>query len=297
MIKSKKSKGEIAGAFWKAAAAATAFKPRPGGAAERLRQNVNKSNDGPDGITSVVPAPPRPASSHKTPEPTAVPAVEPPAKSNDRGTGAVVPELKVSGADGKLTNIPTSLKDKKKEEISVAEESQRAIVTGNDAKYLSTLGIASSILDKRTNDFTKWLDYFGWVPGDKMRSRNFDEMRADLDRELNKAQAGGWLARFQEEDERVEGIKRGIDLAISECDELDNLLTLYSVELSVSDPRCRWSESLTCLQFTRLCRMILHTSRHKAKVCRCRRPTRSCSRRNSSPCCRLPPSANEILTL
>jgi hypothetical protein len=51
---------------------------------------------------------------------------------------------------------------------------------------------------------------------------------------VSKAQAGGWLARFQDEDERVDAIKKGIDLSIGECDELDNLLTLYSVELSVS---------------------------------------------------------------
>ncbi|MDA4133763.1 MAG: hypothetical protein OK454_11675, partial [Thaumarchaeota archaeon] len=46
--------------------------------------------------------------------------------------------------------------------------------------------------------------------------------------------AGAWLARWQEEDEGLEAIKRGIDVAIAECDEMDNLLTLYSVELSVS---------------------------------------------------------------
>lgn len=66
-----------------------------------------------------------------------------------------------------------------------------------------------------------------------MRTRNVEDMRADLERELNKAQAGGWLARFREEDERVDAIKAGLDVAMAECEELDNLLTLYSVELSV----------------------------------------------------------------
>jgi hypothetical protein len=66
-----------------------------------------------------------------------------------------------------------------------------------------------------------------------MRSRNIDELKVDIDRELNKAQAGGWLARFREEDERVDAIKKGVDLAMAECEEMDNLLTLYSVELSV----------------------------------------------------------------
>lgn len=232
----KKSKGEIAGAFWKAASAASAFKPRPGGAAERLRSNQNKTSDGPDGITSVVPAPPKPVPVQKAPEPA--PAVEPP-KTADKGGVPSIPEVKITGSDpatGSASAQPPikDLKEKKAEEPSVVEGPRRSVVAGNDTKYLATLGIDPSLLDNRTNEFAKWLDYFGWVPGEKMRSRNFDEMRTDLDRELSKAQAGGWLARFQEEDERVEAIKRGIDLSISECDELDNLLTLYSVELSVS---------------------------------------------------------------
>lgn len=94
------------------------------------------------------------------------------------------------------------------------------------------MGVDPSILDSQSTEFAKWLDYFGWVPGEQMRTRNFDDIKLDVERELNKAQAGGWLARFQDEDERVNAIKKGIDVAINECDELDNLLTLYSVELS-----------------------------------------------------------------
>ncbi|UZP46271.1 hypothetical protein NXS19_014083 [Fusarium pseudograminearum] len=74
MIKAKKSRNEIAGALWKAASAAnaaTAFKPRPGGAGERLRLLKSKTEEGPDGISGVVPAPPRP-SEQPTPEETPV---------------------------------------------------------------------------------------------------------------------------------------------------------------------------------------------------------------------------------
>ncbi|KAK3349379.1 exocyst complex component Sec3-domain-containing protein [Lasiosphaeria hispida] len=233
MIKSKKSRNEIAGAFWKAASAVSAFKPRPGGAADKLRQNQNKSVDGPDGITGVVPAPPRPVSSHKPAEPPVSALPEPPPKATDRVSSAGIPEVKVTGTDpnSRPNSLQTSLKEKKAD-VAEPEEDSRSVVAGNDSKYLATLGIDPSLLDNRTTELAKWLDYFGWVPGEQMRALNFEEMRTDLDRELNKAQAGGWLARFQEEDERVEGIKKGIDLAINECDELDNLLTLYSVELS-----------------------------------------------------------------
>lgn len=238
----KKSKGEIAGAFWKAANAASAFKPRPGGAAERLRQMQNEVNDGPDGITSVIPAPPKPV---QKPPPEPVTPVEPPPRAADRG----IPEVKITesgptsaagagGLNGSKPSIQDLKKQKKKDELDAEADNdgtpRRSIIAGNDMKYLATLGIdASSLLDTQTHEFAKWLDYFGWVPGEAMRGRHFDEMRVDLDRELSKAQAGGWLARFQEEDERVEAIKKGIEVAVEECEELDNLLTLYSVELSV----------------------------------------------------------------
>jgi exocyst complex component 1 len=228
MIK-KKSKGDIANAFKRAAATANAFKPRPGGAGDRLRQAQNRSNDGPDGITGVVPAPPRPVSVEK-PKPT--PELSRPVTPQ---RSSAVPEVKVtlppSSRPSSLQATAKAPSDPQQEEVV---DARRSIVAGNDLKYLATLGIdPSSILDNRSTEFTKWLDYFGWVPGDQMRSRHFEEMRIDIDRELNKAQAGGWLARFQEEDERVNSIKRGIDSALGECEELDNLLTLYSVELSV----------------------------------------------------------------
>ncbi|KAF9876241.1 hypothetical protein CkaCkLH20_06184 [Colletotrichum karsti] len=235
MIKSKKSKGDLAGVLWKAASAAAAFKPRAGGAGERLRMAANKSAEPAEGITTVFRPPPRPTSSdgpkETTPEPTpeAAPAPTEPPK---RVSG--VPEVKVTVPNSsRPTSLQPSVKEVKKPEESAAkEEARKSLVVGNDAKYLASLGVDPSVLDKRSMEFTKWLDYFGWVPGDKMRSRNVDEMKTDLERELNKAQAGGWVARFQEEDDRVEAIKRGIDLAVSECEEMENLLTLYSVELS-----------------------------------------------------------------
>lgn len=241
MIKSKKSKGEIAGAFWKAAAAATAFKPRPGGAGERLRQAQKQSNDGPDGITGVVPAPPRPVSVPKAPEPVVVPDQPKAVETAPAG----VPEVKVTVPNSSRPNsLQPSLKSIKTTDDNDVkepkEDKRRSVVHGNDVKYLTNLGVDPAILDNRTAEFGKWLDYFGWVPGEKMRSQNYEDMKIDIERELNKAQAGGWLARFREEDERVEGIKKGIDLAMSECEELDNLLTLYSVELSVSTYHWPW---------------------------------------------------------
>jgi hypothetical protein len=239
MIKAKKSKSDLAGALWKAASAATSFKPRPGGAAERLRElkrtesaESAKSAKDPDGITGVVPAPPR-----AIPKPELVIPVEPP-KSPKRVSA--VPEVKITVPNSSRPNsLQQSLKEGKKNREPgkrKADDASDSVIVSNDTKYLTTLGIDTSLLAGQTAEFTKWLDHFGWIPGDQMRNRNFEEMKLDVDRQLNKAQAGGWVVRFEEEDERIDGIKQGLDLAINECEELDNLLTLYSVELSVRYP-------------------------------------------------------------
>ena len=234
MIKAKKSKGDLAGTLWKAASAAAAFKPRPGGAGERLRELAKKASNEPDGITGVVPAPPR-ATPVPEPTPTPTPPTEPAktTESNDH----LLPEVKVTVPNSsRPTSLQAATNEAKRKSVEPRKEdkSEPLKVTGNDAKYFATLGVDTSFLADSAYQFAGWLDHFGWVPGEKMRSRNFDDMKIDLDRELNKAQAGGWVARFQEEDERVDAIKKGLDVAIAECEELDNLLTLYSVELSVS---------------------------------------------------------------
>ncbi|KAI8961203.1 exocyst complex component Sec3-domain-containing protein [Daldinia sp. FL1419] len=228
MIKPK-SQRDLAGALWKAASAASAFKPRPGGAGERLREMQSKTNlNGPDGITSVVPAPPRPEPKPEVPKPLDL-------EKKPIDKASLVPEVKVTVPNsGRPTSLHTSAKENKRKSMEQArqQESRRLTVAGNDTKYLSALGVDTSLFLDKTSEFAKWLDHFGWVPGEQMRGRNFEEMKLDIDRELNKAQAGGWVVRFQEEDDRVEAIKKGLDVAIGECDELDNLLTLYSVELS-----------------------------------------------------------------
>lgn len=275
MIRARK-KGELKGAFLKAAAAANAFKPRAGGAGERLLKAAKMQSSEPDGITAVVPAPRRP-------EPEKLPEPEPATPE--------VPELKVSRPDepAGATDVKSEPKVEptKTPEPEQPNERKRSMVVGNDLKYLTALGVDPSILDTKTSQFTEWLDFFSWVPGDKMRSLSFEGLKIDLDRELNKAQAGGWLARFQEEDERVDGIKKGIDVAIEECEELDNLLTLYGVELSVSPPAdcvIFFLPILTPSLSYRLCRMTLRTSKRRDKVCRCRLQIKSCSRKSSSLC-------------
>lgn len=238
MIKGKKSKGELAGSLWKAAAVAGAFQPRPGGAGERLRSARKKDEDGPDGITAVVPAPPRPS----TPENKEAEAREPPKPEDKNGA---LPEVKVTvpqtrQRDGlQATEKKAPLEPSPSQDEQPQEEERRAVSTGDDVKYLATLGIdpaqAPTFLDNpKSAQLREWMDVVGFVPGEQMRSCTWDHMKSDLNRELDKAQAGGWLSRFREDDERIDAIKAGIDNVILECEQLDDLLTLYSAGLGVS---------------------------------------------------------------
>ncbi|KAH8812046.1 exocyst complex component Sec3-domain-containing protein [Xylogone sp. PMI_703] len=236
MIK-KKSKADIASTFLKAAKTASAFKPRAGGAAERLREAQKKAAEGPDGITSVVPAPSLVRVQSDNSSTT---------KASDQGvqdnTGNDVPEVKVTIPQSRPvsseppekpqqdTSILEKEKEKEKEKMKPREVKRPKLAAEIMQKELAFLGIEPNVLQGKGDDIVTFWDEFGYT-GERVRTTNIDEMKEEIERELNKAQTGGWLTRFNEEDERIEGIKKGIDQCIAECDELDNLFTLYLVEL------------------------------------------------------------------
>ncbi|KAB8300006.1 hypothetical protein EYC80_000246 [Monilinia laxa] len=252
MIK-KKSKGDIASTFLRAAKNANGFKPRAGGAAERLREAAlaAKSPNGPDGITGVVPAPsllralsndsattfnaPRTDVPAVTPETPSTPVEALPEKSAARKANPeVIPEVKITVPD---KDIPSTAEDPPKtSDVGSSDKPKsrdsRRPKSAFEAmqKELASLGIDPSFLDGRGSDIVNAWDEFGWV-GEGVHTKAIDTMRDEVERELNKVQAGGWLNRLEEEDERVEAIKKGLDTCMDECDELDGLLTLYLVEL------------------------------------------------------------------
>ncbi|APA08011.1 hypothetical protein SS1G_00350 [Sclerotinia sclerotiorum 1980 UF-70] len=252
MIK-KKSKGDIASTFLRAAQNANGFKPRAGGAAERLREAAlaAKSPNGPDGITGVVPAPslvrafsndsattfnaPLAVVPAATPEAPSTPVEAPPEKSPARNANPeVIPEVKITVPDKDIPSTVESLSkasDTGSLDKPKAREPKRP-KSASEAmqKELASLGIDPSFLDGRGSDLVNAWDEFGWV-GESVHTKVIDGLKDDVERELNKVQAGGWLNRLEEEDERVEAIKRGLDTCMDECDELDGLLTLYLVEL------------------------------------------------------------------
>jgi hypothetical protein len=241
MIK-KKSRGDIAGQFMKAAKTASAFnsfKPRAGGAADRLRETQSKSSEGPDGITSVVPAPSliRGMSAENSslltpPVSMSSDKMVSPRKSHDS-----IPEVKItvpqSARPSSVEGPLPAAQDKAVPEKPPIREAKRIKSPAETmAKELASLGIDSAILGGRGGELVSAWEEFGWV-GEGVRTKNIDQMKDEAERELNRIQAGGWLKMLEEEDERIEAIKQGLDKCMEECDELDGLLTLYSVELGV----------------------------------------------------------------
>lgn len=239
----KKSRPEIANAFFNAAKSASAlstFKPRAGGAAEKLREAAAKAQAqerGPDGITGVIPAPGlvrATGSNSNMTTPAMTPAETPPTSREKE----VLPEVKITSSKPEQPGSGQDSGKPRQGSISGEKSTTREAKRQKPAseimqKELASLGIDPIILGGRGHDLIAAWDEFGWS-GEGVRTKNIDQMKEEIERELNKVQAGGWLNRLEEEDERVEAIKAGLDKCIEECDELDGLLTLYLVELSVS---------------------------------------------------------------
>jgi len=245
MIRKQKSKADVANSFLKAAKSANSFntfKPRAGGAAERLRQAAataaERSPDGPDGITGVVPAPSLAKSmSTENHSNSSTPNATPVEKSNNRNLNSV-PEVKITVPDSAR---PTSVEDSRKalddnaspEKPKTKEVKRPKAPSEIMQKELASINVDPAILGGRGGDLIAAWEEFGWA-GEGVHTKNIDQMKEEIERELNRAQAGGWLTRLDEEDERIAAVHAGLDRCVAECDELDGLLTLNLVELSVS---------------------------------------------------------------
>ncbi len=245
MIK-KKSHKEIANAFRKAATAYTAFRPRPGGAGDKLREEKITPPSGPDGITDVVPAPSisRPTDGNSVkrlaveqgmgdlPTPLEI-TFEIPAVEVTEAVGEV-PESNVNNSAEAVPGAwPSTPGESEAKFPKVQDDRRTKRHSGHTAKYATALGIDPSLLEGTTVNLEAVLADFGWGRED-LSTKKVDDLQADIRREIGRVEAGSWLGHLEQKDERVEMVDKMLDKAIEECDVLDGLLTLYSVELGVS---------------------------------------------------------------
>lgn len=237
-----KKKGDAKSTFLAAAKAASAFgafKPRAGGAAERLRIAQLKPSEGPDGISGVVPAPSllRGMSDESVKSATLQPSEE-----NNLTTPKPIesiPEVKITVPQ---SNRPSSIEGpiKAPQEPVVELPKIREIKRQRPpaevmAKEIRAIGIDPAIIGDRGGELLAAWEEYGFTPGDGMRNINVDHMQERIKSDLDKLQTGSEFLKFMDDqDEKVAAIHRGFDETIAECDELDGLLTLYLVELDVS---------------------------------------------------------------
>lgn len=248
MILKKKSAKEIANKFRKAANAANAFKPRAGGAAERLMRNDPvKSPDATsgDGIHGVFVARSKEASKTTEPAPVAsfsssltVNAInDESAKEFSAPVSTVVTEKRIS-----QNLVPRPLSIPKQMEKSIPPDEIKPIpekrkpLPDRSAYYAKVIGCDPTLLEGRTAEIDAVLDDFGWNTFGEGSRKTVEEFQTDIKRDLAKLETGSWLSVMETGDTRVAQVSKLIDDAIHECEELDGLLTLYNVELGVSGP-------------------------------------------------------------
>lgn len=263
MMGGQKSTTDVVGKFRKAALAHSAFKPRAGGAGDRLLINRTETSNEPDGITGVVPAPSlargitqdttQPLNINKAPIEVAQPLPEVPIQEDPQKTPHEIPAIVLptdeSNVEVGKTNpsqVAESLRvSPPKEEASLPtmpspppappSPISKAPVKPRSSKYqqgLRAMGIDPSVLEGLDLSYETVLEDLGWDTG-PLAKKSVDTLESGLRREIGKLEAGSWLNSSDQRFERVEYVEKMLDKAIMECDEMEGLLTLYGVELSV----------------------------------------------------------------
>ncbi|KAL1957420.1 hypothetical protein VTO42DRAFT_5988 [Malbranchea cinnamomea] len=226
MVK-KRTGRDVASAFRKAATAYGAFKPRPGGAAERLLAAAKeKPSDEPDGITSVVPAPlsrGRSADTVKTTD-------KPPSDGTPSQPAPTIELTSEPTAKPPTLSVPSTVEAPPKSP-SPSGERKRQHREDNMAKYCAALGIDPILLDGRGAEFDEILTDLGW-DGKLEGEKRIEDFEADVRREIGRVQASSWLGHLELQEGKVDQLAVLLDKTIEEAEELDGLLTLYSHELN-----------------------------------------------------------------
>lgn len=246
MIK-KKSNKELASTFRKAATAYNAFKPRPGGAVEKIRNENEKSTNENDGVSGVFSPPSLTKEANREINQSDIEPVEDsqflkPAPKTQIPTANIEkfpgssPETSITSIDVKDPELEIEFSEKALGSANITTEDRRKKRRSDHSnKYAKILGINHSLLEGRTFEIESVFNDFGWVDeGTDGNSRvTFEQLQSGLRKEISRVEAGSWLGALESNDERVNVVGTLMDRVIAECEELDCLLTLYNVELGV----------------------------------------------------------------
>lgn len=309
-------KVELASKIRKAANAHRAFVPRAGGAGERLLGKVNTSNE-PDGVTGVVLPPRSPArelsqSDREYPVKSLLGDNEPEKDRRSSPLTVTVPPLEMTQPGTKppsprfiADEVSAPRSDSAKNESELPEESEvseeavpRPLFAQRQSKQLERLSVqrkpspyanalerlgveAPFDADPRVIAFNHQLDDLGW-DNKFFRMKQFSTFQSRLQRDIGKLEAISWLGHTDEGDDRIGQFERSITETVRAVDEIDGLLTLYSVELSVS--LIDAISVASSLILPRLCLMTFYTSKLNLTVCKCRPRMKNCCRQHLANC-------------
>ena len=237
MIRTKKSTTEVASKFRKAATAYNAFKPRAGGAAEKI-----KDDNAGDGITGVFLAPSLLRAATQEDSRPSTPKENVDTRPSTPETKKEVPPVTVTTSPPKQiaptppeAPIQESVEPLKPPPIpdKAHEERHQKRRSDHSAKYAKLLGINPSLLEGRTSEMEAVLNDFGWEE-ERNQKAAFEDLESGIRKELARVEAGSWLSAVENNDDRALAVGDMMDRVIAECEELDCLMTLYNVELGVS---------------------------------------------------------------
>ncbi|KAL9578776.1 MAG: hypothetical protein Q9203_006968, partial [Teloschistes exilis] len=272
MIKSKRSNKEIASQFRKAATAYNAFKPRAGGAADRVREHQQSPTGLPDGISGVVPAPSLLknasqgiANDSRGQTPDLLPVEQPdqqgllPTLKVDSPPPKPASPVKAQPLDQQQPSSQDIQQDKLDQPEKALDEPRWKRRSDHSSKYAKALALDPQLLIGRTIDIETALNDFGW--GEEPSERcSYEELQSNIEQELERAEAGGWINAIEQNDDRIVALGGMMDRVIAECEELDGLLTLYGVELSTLSEDVAYIEAQSQgLQVQAANQKLLHT--------------------------------------
>lgn len=212
MVKKKNAANQIR----KAATAVNAFKARTPRAADALSIETSPSKD-----TDGRPAALRNAS-FDTNRPEILQSRGSETLSNMRRGDSNSRLDAGKNLDGAYDIVETPVDDP-----SVPQAKRR---TRQQEKYLAQINVDPLMLNGADIDFQSCLSTYGWGD-DLVEVEQLEHMQQDLQREIGRVEASSWLDHLEQKDDRVATVDKLLDRVIAECDELDGLLTIYSVEL------------------------------------------------------------------